>query len=69
MKFSSDNLSIDEINTLACLLGEIQRHITEDTDLLAGIERLKINLSSEIDGYDCLIKALYELQCFVDKNI
>ncbi len=56
-------------NTLACKLGEIQRHLAEDTELVVELSELGIKLDKEMDGYECLITALYELQKHADKNI
>ncbi|TAP31763.1 hypothetical protein EYR97_19815 [Alteromonas sp. KUL42] len=56
-------------NILACKLGEIQRHLVEDTELVVELSELGIDLDKEIDGYECLITALYELQKHVDQNI
>lgn len=69
MKAKLDSLAKDQINTLACKLGEIQRHLAEDTKLLTGLRELGIDLSSEIDGYDCVLEALFELQMFANKNM
>lgn len=69
MQHNIQNLNAEQINTLACKLGEIQRHIIEDTNLLDGFSELNINLNQEIDGYECLISALNELQSYVNKNI
>ena len=69
MKHELSSLSKEQVNTLACKLGEIQRHLAEDTDLLEGLKELGVDMSSEIDGYDCVITALFELQKFADKNI
>ncbi|MEF1338532.1 hypothetical protein REH81_17380 [Vibrio rotiferianus] len=68
MKCSLSTLSTEQTNELTCRLGEIQRHLAEDTDLLENLKELGIDMSSEIDGYDCVISALYELQQFADKN-
>lgn len=57
----------EQNNELACKLGEIQRHLAEDTELLTGLYDLGIDLDSEIDGYECVITALYELQKHADK--
>lgn len=67
MKHSLSTLSKEQTNTLACKLGEIQRYLAEDTDLLEDLEELGIDMSSEIDGYECVIAALFELQTFADK--
>lgn len=69
MKCSLSTLSKDQTNELACRLGEIQRHLAEDTELLEKLKELDIDMSSEIDGYDCVITALYELQQFADKKM
>ena len=69
MKANLDTLTPEQNNNLACKLGEIQRHLAEDTKLLNELSDLGIDLTSEIDGYDCVITALYKLQQHVDKNI
>lgn len=68
MKAPLKTLSKEQVNTLACKLGEIQRHLAEDTNLLEGLGELGIDLSGEIDGYDCVIAALFELQQFANLN-
>ncbi|BEI26570.1 hypothetical protein ACPFUC_001893 [Vibrio cholerae] len=69
MKHSLSTLSKEQINTLACKLGEIQRHLAEDTELLVDLNELEIDMSYEIDGYECVITALFELQKFVDNAL
>lgn len=69
MKANLETLTHEQNNELACKLGEIQRHLAEDTELLTELSELGIDLGSEIDGYDCVITALYELQQHADKNI
>ncbi|CAJ0563684.1 hypothetical protein [Vibrio cholerae] len=69
MKASLNSLSKDQVNTLACKLGEIQRHLAEDTELLSDLSELGIDLSSEIDGYDCVVEALFELQQFANQHL
>ncbi len=69
MKYNLSSLSPEQNNALACALGEIQRHLAEDTDLLDRLAAFDIDLSKEIDGYDCLITALYQLQQHADKNV
>ena len=69
MKAILNSLTPVQNNELACKLGEIQRHLAEDTELLTGLSELGIDLDSEIDGYDCVITALYELQQHANKNL
>lgn len=66
---SLDSKSKDDIYNLACQLGEIERHLVEDTDLIVNLEKLGIKLDGEISGYDSVIDALYELSKFVNDNI
>jgi len=69
MKADLNSLTPEENNTLACHLGEIQRHLAEDTKLIDKITELGINLDSEMSGYDCLISALHTLQQHADANL
>lgn len=69
MKASLKSLSEEQVNTLACKLGEIQRHLAEETELLSGLSELGIDLSSEIDGYYCVIAALFELQQLANQHL
>lgn len=69
MNHSLDSKSKDDIYNLACQLGEIERHLVEDTDLIVNLEKLGIKLDGEISGYDSVIDALYELSKFVNDNI
>lgn len=69
MKANLNSLTSEQNHELACMLGEIQRHLAEDTVLLNELSVLGIDLGSEIDGYDCVIAALFELQQHANKNI
>lgn len=53
-----------EINRLACILGEIERHLVEDTNILGELDSLGIDLSKEKDGYNSLIESLCDLSKF-----
>jgi len=64
-----ENFTLEQNNELACKLGEIQHHLAEDTLLLTDFNEFGLDLSKEIDGYNCVITALYELQKHVDNNV
>ena len=69
MNHSLNSKSKNDVNDLACQLGEIERHLVEDTDLIVNLEKLGIKLDGEISGYNSVIDALYELSKFVNDNI
>lgn len=48
-------------NKVQCILGEIERHIAEDTDYLQQLEGLGFDLQREIDGYNSVITALAQI--------
>lgn len=70
MEESLQNLTPEQINDLACKLGEIERHLVEDTDLISEIHAMKeIDLSYEIDGYESVIEALYKISQYVEMRL
>ncbi|MFL7013636.1 hypothetical protein [Enterovibrio norvegicus] len=48
----------DTTYDLAIILGEIERHLAEDTDLLEKLQNMGFDLSKEIDGYESVIEKL-----------
>ncbi|WP_026959869.1 hypothetical protein [Aliagarivorans taiwanensis] len=61
-------LTNHQANDLACALGEIERHLAEDTDLLEAIKAQGFNLQKEIDGYESVIEKLYQLRCLFTRH-
>lgn len=51
----------ERANKVRCILGEIERHIAEDTDYLQQLESLGFDLQREIDGYNSVITALAQI--------
>lgn len=50
--------SDEKINQLACILGDLERHLAESTDYLDQLSALGVDLSQEVDGYESVIVAL-----------